>query len=448
MSAGDSDAERSERARAVGVFRYQVISEALDPALTARQRGELVRQLADMEHPGPFGTGVRISRTTIDRWLHAWRIGGFDALVPPPRRVQPRTPQEILKLAVSLKTERPERTAAQVARILRLAHGWSPSDRTLQRHFERMPPAPPRPGQVFGRFQAAAPNEMWVGDALHGPRVAGRKTYLFCFLDDHSRAVVGHRFGFAEDTVRLAAALRPALAARGVPGAVYVDNGSAFVDAWLLRACAVLGIRLIHSTPNRPEGKGKIERFNRTVRDQFLVEYDDDKAADLATLNRWFTAWVEQVYHRQVHSQTGVAPLERWLAGAPFKTPAPGLLAEAFRWSQKRVVSKVGTVKLHSNVYEVDHVLAGRSVELIFDPFDLAAIEVRCAGTSFGAAIPQVIGRHSHPKARPETEPAAPAATGIDYIRLVDAAHDRELGQRINYAALAAQHDEHDGELR
>ena len=59
--------------------------------------------------------------------------------------------------------------------------------------------------------------------------------------------MVGHRFGFAEDTVRLAAALRPALACRGVPAAVYVDNGSAFVDAWLLRACAKLGIKLTHS---------------------------------------------------------------------------------------------------------------------------------------------------------------------------------------------------------
>ena len=80
----------------------------------------------------------------------------------------------------------------------------------------------------------------------------GRKTYLFAFLDDHSRLLPGYRFGYAEDTVRLAAALRPALASRGVPRAAYVDNGSAFVDAWLLRACAKLGVRLVHSTPGRP----------------------------------------------------------------------------------------------------------------------------------------------------------------------------------------------------
>ena len=113
-------------------------------------------------------------------------------------------------------------------------------------------------------------------------------------MDDHSRLAVGYRFGFAEDTVRLAAALRPALAARGVPAGVYVDNGSAFVDAWLLRACAKLGVKLVHSTPGRPQGRGKIERFFRRVREQFLVELSTPDSEllvpDLASLNRLFTA--------------------------------------------------------------------------------------------------------------------------------------------------------------
>src|SRR5689334_8247379 len=142
---------------------------------------------------------------------------------------------------------------------------------------------------------------------------AGAFHRIFAFLDDHSRLAVGYRFGFAEDTVRLAAALQPALAARGVPASVYVDNGSAFVDNWLLRACGKLGIRLVHSTPHRPQGRGKIERYFRVVRDQFLVEVADTTAADLAEtglthagalleLNTLFTAWVETEYHQHVHS--------------------------------------------------------------------------------------------------------------------------------------------------
>jgi putative transposase len=253
--AEEEEQARLERARAVGLFRYMLIREAADPALSTRQRGAMVRAIAAREHAGPSGEPVRVTRWTLDVWIRAWRHGGFDALVPSPRQSQPRTPPEVLALAAALKKENPARTAAQVQRILRAQSGWAPDERTIQRMFHRTglttlvtPAAVP----VFGRFEAGRPNEIWTGDALHAIRVDGRKTYLFCFLDDHSRAVMAARFGFAEDTIRLAAALRPALGTRGVPEHVYVDNGSAFVDAWLLRACAKLGIKLVHSQPGRP----------------------------------------------------------------------------------------------------------------------------------------------------------------------------------------------------
>jgi putative transposase len=442
--ADDEQRRRAERARRIALFRYELIQDAIDPALSTRARGRLVRRLAEAEHDGPFGETVRVSRQTIDRWIRWWRTGGFEALVPRPARVEPRTPAEVLALAAALKREIPERTAAQVARIIRVQSGWAPSERTLQRHFACL--QPDREGQarppVFGRFEASRCNELWTGDALHGPVVAGRKTFLFCFIDDKSRAVMGARFGYHEDTVRLAAALRPALAARGVPESIYVDNGSPFVDSWLLRGCASLGIKLVHSRPGKPQGRGKIERFFRTVRDQFLVELAGDavaKIADLAELNRLFVAWVETDYHTRVHSETGAPPLQRWREGLPdpLPRPTPAQLREAFLWGERRTVTKTATVALLGNVYQVDPLLVGRQVELVFDPFDLTDIEVRAAGRSFGAAVAFRIGRHAHPKARPEqpaTEP--PPSTGIDYLRLIDAAHTADLAERINYAAL------------
>lgn len=358
--------------------------------------------------------------------------------------IEPRTPAEVLQLAAGLKREQPDRTAAQVAVILRAHAGWAPNERTLQRHFARLelntrPDG--HPPKAFGRFEAAAPNELWTGDALHGPVVAGRKTYLFAFIDDHSRALVGHRWGYAEDTVRLEAALRAALASRGVPQRVYVDNGSAFVDVQLLRACASLGIRLVHSRPRQPAGRGKIERFFRTVREQFLVELTADStagAADLVELNRLFTAWAETVYHRRVHSETGEPPLARWLAAGPPAMPTPEQLHEAFLWSEYRTVTKTATVSLHGNVYQVDAALVGRKVELVFDPFDLANLDVRYHGRPMGTAVPHRIGRHVHAKARRDAAPEPAPATGIDYLRLVEAAHTSQLADRLRYADLDA----------
>jgi len=452
------EAKRRERGQAIGLFRYQLICPALDPGLSTKARGRLVREIAAREHTDPFGARVRYSRDTLDRWIRRYRAGGFDELIPSPRSVAPRTDTATLELAAALKRENPARTAAQVQRILRASAGWAPSESTLLRHFHRCelvgPAAGDRPA-VFGRFEAENPNDRWTGDGLHGPRIGGRKTFLFAFLDDHSRLLCGYRFGLAEDTVRLGAALEPALAARGVPASIYVDNGAAYVDAWLLRACAKLGVRLVHSTPHRPQGRGKIERFFRTVREQFLVEITDSSAEDLAAagtdhrsalweLNRLFTAWVETEYHRRVHTETGQTPLDRWEAGWARLGRTPAMptaadLTEAFLWSEYRTVTKTATVSLHGNTFQVDQALVGRKVELVFSPFDMETIEVRYQNTGYGKALPHIITRHVHPKAKPEIpEPPAPPPVGIDYLHLTAQTHHEHLraDRRIGYDAL------------
>ena len=147
---------------------------------------------------------------------------------------------------------------------------------------------------------------------------------------------------------------------------------------------------------------------------------------------------METVYHITPHSQTGKPPLRRWQQGlpAPLPLPSPAQLREAFLWSEHRTVTKTATVSLHGNTYQVDQALAGRKVELVFDPFDLTAIEVRHRGQPHGAAVPFAIGRHAHPKAKPEQPGRAPEPTGISYLGLISAPHDSQLGERINYAAL------------
>jgi hypothetical protein len=238
------------------------------------------------------------------------------------------------------------------------------------------------------------------------------------------------------------------------------------VDSWLLRACAKLGIRLVHSTPHRPQGRGKIERFFRTVREQFGVEIVDTTAEELSAtgvdhrsalleLNRLFTAWVETEYHRRTHTETGQSPWERWEAGwtrlgRRAAMPTAADLTEAFLWSEYRTVTKTATVSLHGNTFEVDAALIGRRVELVFSPFDLETIDVRYREASYGRAVPHIITRHTHPKARPETPEAPPPATGIDYLQLTAATHHEQIraDHRIGYNALFTTTTENgDGEV-
>jgi putative transposase len=430
-----------DRRREIGLLRYALVRDAADPGLSKAERGRLVRALCEREHVGPDGQLVRIGRTTLDRWVRDYRRGGFEALVPRRRVVAPRTPAETLELAFRLKRERPERTAAQVREIMLAAGGPAPGLRTLQTHLAReglnIRADGRSPGKVYGRFEASVRNELWTGDGLHGPTLAGvaaRRAVLLAFIDDHSRLLVGWRWGTGEDVFRLEAALRAGLMARGVPDAILVDRGSAFISSQLLRACAVLGVKLIHASPRAATTKGKIERFFRTVRDQFLVEIDD--GVELGELNRLFSAWLEVVYHRRVHSETGQTPLQRFDAAGSPALPTPALLREALLWSQERTVTKTATLSLHGNQYEVDAALVGRKVELVFDPFDLTRIEVRYQHRPFGLAVPLVIGRHTHPQAERELPPP-PAPTGIDYLKLLADKRDHELsGRRIDYASL------------
>jgi len=437
-----------DRAQEIGLFRWRIVGEATDVSLSARERGRLVRALAEREHLDPDGRWVRVGRNTLDRWIRAYREGGFDALVPAPRRAANSMPER-LELAVALRREQPARTAAQIHRIIVEAEGAAPSARTIQRHLKAAglswkgsPVA-----RALGRFEAEHRNELWTGDALHGPLIDGRRTFLFCFLDDHSRLLVGYRWAAREDVLNASRALRAGMAARGMPKAVYVDNGSPFVSGQLLRACAVLGIRLIHSRPGRPEGRGKIERVFRTVRDQLLVELEDRPPASLEDLNRIFQSWAEQVYHRRVHTETGQTPLDRFLAQGPPPLPSELALSGAFRWSERRTVSKTGTVGMHGNTYEVDPELVGREVDLVFDPLELAEVAVQIDGQHRGLAVPLQIKRHVHPRAQPLPAPAEP--TGIDYLGLIQKRREQELQQRIDYRHLpgpGAEGNENDDE--
>jgi putative transposase len=264
MTAADREAAaRRQRAQEIALWRWTLVEPAMDPALTARQRGAIVRDLASREHEGPDGKRkVPVSRRTLDRWVVARRDGGFEALVPDPRQCPPRTDGEVVDLAAGLKMENPARTAAQVRRILvaRLGPAQVPGERAIQRWFaarELNTRPAGRPPEAFGRFQADAVNEIWTADLMNGPVIGGRDCHLSVIIDDRSRFLPAARFVRRPDAFRFAGVFRAALATCGVPSVLYCDNGSCYADRSLRRTCAVLGIKLTHSAPGRPPLTGQ-----------------------------------------------------------------------------------------------------------------------------------------------------------------------------------------------
>ena len=439
----------NDMAGQIALHRWAVIAEATSDRLNPAERGALVRRIAGQSHTHPDGSGRRYSRGTIDRWIRAWRAGGLEGLRPSSRSDAGtvRSHPELAEEAVALRLELPSRSAAQIATIIFHRHGVAVSERTVRAqlrrrglHREALEAEP----KVFGRYEAARPNERWITDVLVGPWVPHPKVdvsvraKLFLIVDDHSRLLVDGVFYAYENARACQDLLRRAIVRRGVPEVLYADNGAPFKNAWLARTCAVLGSRLVHSQPYSPEGRGKQERLNRYIRDAFLAEATHHGIDNLEVLNDLFAAWAEQVANRRLHAETGQAPIERFEASGPHRQAEPERLREAFRWSVTRKVTRTATVPLEGNQYAVDPSLVGRRVELRYDPEDLTRIDIFYEGRSAGVATPFVIGRHTH-RAVPQAARPAPAPTGVDYLGLVAAAHEEaaSTGTKVDFTQLA-----------
>jgi putative transposase len=250
------------------LFRYAVIAEAVNPRLTSAERGQIVRALAARMHACPDGSTRTISRNSIDRWVAAYRGGGLAALRSEVRADvgAVRRHPDLFSEAAALRREQPARSAAQISHILFARNGVRISERTLRQQLQRrglQRAALLAETRSFGRYEAARPNQRWIGDVLSGSwvpstRVAGsRKAKLFLLIDDHSRLLVHGVWSAEENTRAGQTVLRTAITRRGIPEQIYVDNGAPFVAVQLQRTCAVLGIQLIHSKPYAPQGRRK-----------------------------------------------------------------------------------------------------------------------------------------------------------------------------------------------
>jgi len=429
------------------LFRYAVIAEALNPRLGAKERGLLVREIAARVHTLPDGNQLMVSRPTIDRWLRAYKRDGLQGLQPQRRSDQGaiRRHPELFAEAADLRRELPARSAAHIADILKAKHGIEVAPRTIRDQLRRQGLQRGALGVdpvVYGRYEAEYPNERWIGDVLSGPYVPypqvadSRKAKLFLLVDDHSRLLVHGRWMSHENTRAGQVVLRQAFVKRGLPSTLYFDNGSPFITAPLERTCAVLGIRLIHSKPYSPQGRGKQERLNRMIRERFLLEAEAAGIADLEELNDRWLAWAETICNTRVHAETGETPIARFMAGGPPRAADPALLQEAFRWSSQRKVTKTAIVSLAGSRYKVDPGLVGKRVELRYDPEDMTSLSVYLEGRLVGVATPFVLGHHVHP-AVPQAVRAQPQPTGIDYLGLVLKAHDAAFTEQIAYRELS-----------
>ncbi len=367
--------------QAIALFRYGVIADLVHLPLGTKGIGDKLRDKAGQPYTIPGTDRTRVAADTIRGWIKLYRDGGFDALYPKPRtdRGQPRRlPPEVAERLVALKTENPAcsvRIIIGKARAEGIDQPLAPS--TVHRLFSReglFDRAPPD-GADRRRFAFRDAGELWMSDVMHGPKVrhgrSRRKSYLIAFIDDATRVIPFAVFAGAENVQAFLPIFKNALIRRGLPQRLYVDNGANYRSRQLALVCARLGIVLVHARPYQPAGKGKIERFFRTLRAGWLSHLDARDLDSLQTLNRSLWAWIEGEYHNAPHRVLdGRAPFEQWaLASAGVRYPDATLeLDEIFLFEARRLVHKDRTVSLNGRLYEVDPLLVGQRVVLRYDP--------------------------------------------------------------------------------
>src|SRR5438270_5503217 len=271
----------------LALFRYGLIASLVIERLP---RGELTRraqEIAARTYDIPHSKRTAVSVDTLLDWALRYRTGGFEALAPKPRqdRGQSRavTPQ-LASLIERLKRENPHRTGTTLLRELALSSGQDTaaiSASTLYRFLkqrglsERQLLAPP----AHKKFEAERSNQIWQSDMLYGPyvlRPGGGKmqALLHAILDDASRLIPHAQFYASEGLDVCLDCLRQAVAARGVAVRLYMDNAKIYRSPQLARIAASIGMLIVHTPPYQPEGRGKIERFFRSAREQFLNNLD------------------------------------------------------------------------------------------------------------------------------------------------------------------------------
>jgi len=215
-------------------------------------------------------------------------------------------------------------------------------------------------------------NQMWQADTMYGPYMAdstGKKkqTYLIAFIDDASRLLCHGEFFFEENVDSLVRAVRAAIYKRGVPEQLYVDNGSIYKSQELTMICARVGCILRHTPVYDGAAKGKIERFFRRVRDQFLNRKLD--LSSLEALNRQFFTWTEDDYNSSVHGTTKMKPIDRFMLDYKrirFLSPMQSN-DELFYAETKRKVKKDNTFSFKNVRYETPVDLRNKQITIRYE---------------------------------------------------------------------------------
>jgi len=359
----------------------------LEPIIVGEiPRREQFAYLVDLslkEQRFPDGNIKKPSLSTLQRKLRAFEEGGMQALIRKARNDRGNcraVTKEVLDRAIAIKKDQPRRSAEVVNHILEKELCTTIPASTMYRHFTNAGVTRRLLGinkqKVRGRWTCDETGTMWIADFEEGPYVYidGNifPTHLSAFMDKHSRYIVEGRFYLKQNLDVLIDSLLRAWAIHGSPRNLYLDNAKVYHSDGLQIACYETNTKLIYRRPGDPAGGGAIERFFKTVQDNFEAEVRAGDPISLDDLNQKFQAWLSVIYHERIHSETGQSPKERYADGLTMPVRKVNI-NRAMRWFMKKIDRTVhldfSDIQLANKFYRVNDRFRGNKVIVRYDPY-------------------------------------------------------------------------------
>ncbi len=406
----------TDKQEKIALFRFGVIAPLV--GVKKQERGateRMIREITQRQWDIPGSHRSYICRSVVMEWLKNYEEsqGDLKSLWPKTRidkgrlrSMDQETEQAILKLKKELGSQVTLPVFLQIARERGvLPPDFNASMQTVYRLFERHGLDEGVPTGIDRRkFEAELPNDLWQADIMHGPLIIDgkrkRKAFLFAIIDDHSRLIVHAGFYLNERLENFLDCLKKAIAKRGLPRKLYLDNGPAFRSHQLRLCLASLGVELVHCKAYVPQGKGKIERWFRTCRMKFLPLLKN--GLTLQAINQKLEEWLERDYQLRVHDSTGQSPLERFIQKIELLRKAPSNLNDFFRIKLIRKVNNDRSISIDGKLFEAPVDLIGRTVTVLVDTHKEGVVEVFFKDKSFGLLVPldrhinANVHRHNH----------------------------------------------------
>lgn len=366
----------------IALMRYSVISPLITglqedyPSLDAFFRDASLKGVT-----APDGSVRKYAPATIEKWYRAYKQGGFDALLPTGRSDagKPRKlDDEIQEQIRYLKTNYPRMSAAAIYRQLQdngsIRHGEI-SESTINRYINLMAlELKTTTNQDMRRYERPHINEVWCGDSSVGPYLKTadgkkHKLYIIALIDDASRFITGVDIYFNDNFVNLMSVMKSAVAKYGRPKLFNFDNGSAYKNRQMELLAARIGSTLNYCRPYTPTAKAKIERWFRTMKDQWMASLDIRDFRSLDELRGNLLAWVH-LYNNTPHaSLKGKTPQERFFSEPEQIRRLPQeQLDKDFLLEIVRRVSADSVIVIDQVEYEVDFRFAKQRIRLRYSP--------------------------------------------------------------------------------